>query len=191
MFPEPKPYLVVKGKQKLLYPRNINYGITSAMVYGGVAVSDVSEGIHSYVWSVHCVDNRLYLCRGEEERFLYIEVEESIKWVDLAFDINMNTVITYSTNSGTYLRYYSTVIGKYDTIHFTDIRTPSLLLDSNADYLDSDADVIFMYFKGSDLFYRVQKERYTNEYLLYSYDKKYMLWRTGHTADSRLALYVR
>ena len=113
--------------------------------------------------------------------------------IDLTFDQNMRPCVAFVSDSIPKLYWYDTKIGDFNITTFSGILSPRVSLDDKRDFNISNSDIIFAYIKNNGLYYRQQRERFTVEHLLKSYQNNHskLLWRIGMGINNRFLFYVR
>ena len=113
--------------------------------------------------------------------------------IDLTFDQNMRPCVAFVSDSIPKLYWYDTKIGDFNIMTFSGILSPRVSLDDKRDFNISNSDIIFAYIKNNGLYYRQQRERFTVEHLLKSYQNNHskLLWRIGMGINNRFLFYVR
>lgn len=92
----------------------------------------------------------------------------SITALSFCFDRSMNPTLAVITPSNGVLRWYDTSVLSYVTQLFSGTDC-YLLLDDKGQFSDAYADVLLMYLRGPNLYYRQQRDRFLVERLLYTF----------------------
>lgn len=137
---------------------------------GGVALNDPSQGLEVYTWIAQyfpATGDVTIFAPGVPATILFNAPD--ITEISLAFDQNMRPVIAYVQAGQAKFFWFDTVIG--ETLVTTlpiDARTPRCSMDDKREMQTSQGqnDVIIAYLRGTALYYRQQRDRYENEYLL-------------------------
>lgn len=151
-----------------LYPDSKRVSPLEDWEAGGVGIQDTSYGLSSHVWRCFVAPGGIWLERTDLPAVLWLPVSEIVKEVAFSFDQNMRPVVAYSDAvGGTKLQWFDTLSGQYTiTDYGTAIRTPRLGLDDKRNTQSQTSDALFAYIKGTQLCYRMQRERYTVERVL-------------------------
>ena len=176
-----------------LYPRNKSYPLTESWELGGKAIQDTSEELTKYVWKCWYEDKAIYYQRVDTNDIYKLMDIDNVTELDLTFDQNMQFCLTYVSNNISYIYWFDTAQDGYVTDMYEGIRNPRVSLDDKRRFNVSDSDIIFAYMKDNNLCYRQQRERFTKEYVLKSYQDKFkrILWRIGMGRQHRFLFYVR
>lgn len=150
---------------EFLYPRSKRYSVMQSWDRGGVAISNTSEGIDSYIWESWTDGDTIYI-RREGGATLEVLSEPDITEIDLTFDQNMRPCIVYVSGGVSKMLWYDTSIEKQTTTIYPDIRNPRVSLDDKRTVNTSESNIIFSYVRGNSLYYRLQRDRYSIEYLI-------------------------
>ena len=147
-------------------------GMLQAYEMGGVALNDSTQGLNLKLWELN-------LLRSEEEDgddsvvlsspgfSAVVFTGTGITEIDLAFDQNMETFITYVQNGQCRFRWYDATIPGIVTVDLpAGCRTPRCCLDDHRDYQTGASDIVLMYMRGSYLYMRKQRERFLVEYTI-------------------------
>lgn len=137
---------------------------------GGVALSDASNGLQDRVWTVRAdpITGGVYLSAPEHVESLFLSLP-GITEVSLAFDQNMKPALAYVQDGTAKFRWYNSLTDQYvvETLP-TGTITPRVCLDDKRSNqtIQGNNDIILAYVRNGDLYYRQQRNRYENEYLL-------------------------
>lgn len=171
------------------YPMTDDLNI--AYEIGGIAISDISEGLRAALWTLQFIDGELYLGKVGETLTSVLEVGAGIVKVALAFDQNMRPCYAWQLNpEDCVLYYYDTVLGDFTQVTFTGTMSPCLTLDDSRAEALGYTDVIFAYLKDGDLCYRQQRDRFLTEYTVVATDKKHLV-RIGLSVGNRLQFMLK
>lgn len=140
--------------------------ITKTIDYedGGIAFSDPSQGLLYQRWRARIV--------GEDVVFdaptvapVVVFSQPGVTEISFTFDQNMRPVIAFVAGGRGYLRWYDTAVGdQVVTPLATDVITPRVTLDDKRSMQSAISDIILAYKRGSNLYYRQQRDRFTIEY---------------------------
>ena len=137
---------------------------------GGRALNDASEGLRVHDWTCKADEaGRVYLSApGQPEELIF--TASGITELSLAFDQNMRPFIAFVQSGQAKFRWYDTVLGENRITNLgAEDHSPRCCMDDKRDFATSlgQNDVILAYVRGGNLYYRQQRDRYENEYLLY------------------------
>lgn len=117
----------------------------------------------------------------------------NLTWVRLAFDQNMYPVLCYIDQNGPAIRWYDATIPGYSIISLgSTVTNPCCTMDDKRDVATrlGTNDVIVAYIKSNNLYFRMQRDRYGTEYLLYSNAQTLIanpkVWEVGMDTKWRL-----
>lgn len=144
--------------------------ITQPMVdfeAGGVALSDPSQGLTGYIWTLYQVNLDVFVQRNGAAPVLLFSQSDIVE-LSLAFDQNMRPSVAYALSDGTiHLRWFDTVQQLYITTNFGQAKNPRLTLDDKRREMSSISDVLLAYIKNdSTLCVRQQRDRFGIEYVI-------------------------
>lgn len=129
---------------------------------GGVALNNATQGLMSYTWKCFMEGSTVLLQReGAAEITLFST--DGITELALAFDQNMQYSVAYVQNGILKLRWYDSLVANYITTVFSDARNPCLTLDDKRQTQTGNSDVLLAYIRGTTLYYRQQRDRYSVE----------------------------
>lgn len=150
-------------------------GITKTIDYedGGIAIRDPSQGLNYQRWRA-----RLFNA-GKEDSYVVLDAREVPETVVLeepyieefsfTFDQNMQPMIAYVVGGNAYFRWYDTTIEDFTVTDLGAVLTPRVFYDDKR-FLGSEgyqrSDVILGYVRDGNLYMRMQRDRYEDEYLL-------------------------
>ena len=117
-----------------------------------------------YVWRAFSEGDDIQIDR-EGVPPVVVLVAPDITEVSLAFDSAMNPHVAYVSSGVAYWRYWDTLTGAYATLTLAGARSPRCCSDEKTPEFSSDRDVIVTYLRGADLYVRLQRDRFTLEYV--------------------------
>ena len=150
---------------EFLYPRSKRYSVMQSWDRGSVAISDTSEGIGSYIWESWTDGDTIYIKR-EGATAIKVVTDPLITEIDLTFDQNMRPCIVYVSSGVSKMFWYDTALEKQTTTTYPDIRNPRVSLDDKRTVNTTESNIIFSYVRDNNLYYRLQRDRYSVEYLI-------------------------
>lgn len=141
------------------------------------------------MWECYYKD-RWIILKNSQEEVQWLQVD-GVTEVGLAFDLNMNPNICYVAGGQTYLHWYDTSIQDFTTTSFgIDTKSPQITLDDNRLELSTSSDVIFAYVRGSSVYYRQQRDRYTVEYYVGEVPEDLTLVQIGMNSKYRFQFKI-
>lgn len=153
---------------------------------GGVAIGDGSQGREVQFWTIS-YDGTTILVVPENASPSFSLVLDGVLSVCLAFDSNMAVAIAYMKADGGYLYFFNGVHNQYETIHIPEATSCRVAVDKTTEFFNAQSDVIFMYVNtGNAVRYRIQRDRYANEYAAPGDASGSTLVRLGPSVDNRL-----
>lgn len=176
-----------------LYPDSRRVSPLEDWEDGGVGIQDPSQGLSGYCWRAFTDPSGIWLQRDGLPAQLWVASPGTVKELAFAFDQNMRPVVAYTLTDATVrLLWFDTLAAAYATTNYgTAIRTPRLCLDDKRSTQSLTSDVIFAYIKGTDLCYRMQRDRYGVERVLAAgLTTEHKLRNIGMTTNLRLRFSV-
>ena len=158
---------------EFLYPRNIRLDDSNMLVdyeYGGVAITDASQGLRVQVWTARLVEGQILLSAPSVPEFaaLNIGTDPEVINIGFAFDHNMRLFATWENeDSECFYYYYDPIIGDFVTEQLSGgARTPRCCHDDTRQPMTffGISDIVLAYCRGQRLMARVERDRYTIEY---------------------------
>lgn len=135
--------------------------------WGGVALQDSSQGLMVQFWRARIESENTQIIIDAQNIAPFVLITGvNITEVSLAFDQNMNPAVAYVEDGTPKLYWYDSTVPGMVTTTFPNIVTPRVSLDDKRDSQSQNNDVIFAYMKNSNLYMRMQRDRYGVEYLL-------------------------
>lgn len=134
---------------------------------GGVALNDPSQGLLYQVWKARLTvsGDVMISAPNTPETLLYSGAD--ITEISLTFDQNMRPALAFVQNDIAKLRWYDTLVSAQVVTEFdADVITPRVFLDDKRALESLISDIILVYSRGGSLYYRQQRDRFLNEYLL-------------------------
>ena len=192
MLPLPEPLLIGGGvTTPFNHPRSKSYPLTESWDNGGVALSDPSEDLTKYVWQAWTDGTTITVKRADLDTYHVVLMDSNITEIDLTFDQNMRPCIAYVANGISKLYWYDSQQAKQVITEYADISSPRVSLDDKRRFNVANSDIIFAYQKDDTLCYRLQRQRFSVEYVLATNPKKRLLWRIGMGRKNRFLFYWR
>ena len=131
---------------------------------GGPVLGGLSES-NSYVWEALYTSGSIIVQREGVAPVTLLSAA-GITELSLAFDHTMNPHVAYVENGLAKWRYWNSLAGAYATMTLTGARTPRCCSDDKLPAFSGDRDVVLCYLRGSIMYARLQRDRYTIEYEL-------------------------
>lgn len=148
------------------YPRNIPRRPLIDYEYGGVALNDASRGLRVKVWKAEYLDGQIIVSAPGVTPEAVLTIE-GLRQLSFTFDQNMQIAVAYELeDGGTAFVWYDGTIPGYTTLDLGAAITPRCAIDDNRDYQTPRSDIILAYCRGGSLYFREQRDRYEDEYLL-------------------------
>ena len=138
---------------------------------GGVALNDPSLGLLYQTWHAFCLDGsvgEVYLEADNITPFLW-RTFPGISELSLTFDQNMSPFLAFVQNGVARFHWWDTVSAQYVTTDLENGATsPKCSLDDKRKESQKDniSDILLLYLVGGSLYYRQQRDRYDNAYLI-------------------------
>jgi hypothetical protein len=147
-------------------PYDLPYQPLVQHVLGGVAIGDPSQGRQLKIWTVE-YNGVSITVKPIDGPIAFTLVAANVETVSLAFDNNMGLVIVWKlTTGGANLYYYDTLTSQYITRNFPGVTSCRVVVDDARDFYTAQSDVIFAYTLNDNLYWRQQRDRYDDEYLI-------------------------
>lgn len=161
---------------------------------GGLAIGDSSQGIDYQTWriSLNGIDVQISPEHHDSEIVLFTAL--NVSEVALAFDQNMQPAVAYIANNQAKLYWYDSLVAAQVTTDLDSaITSVALTMDDKRAFATdiNTNDILLVYIKDNQVFYRQQRERYTIERFLASIDLGgTQIVRCGMNVAGRLQIEV-
>ena len=133
---------------------------------GGVALRETMAGINQKEWIFFIEDRTIFAKIADTDVQFPIITDKDFIEVVGSFDRNMNPVLVYFADNAYYFYWFDTVTNKYVTEELTsDVSSPRLCHDDKRNGALVYSDVILTYIKDTKLIYRLQRDRFTLNYI--------------------------
>lgn len=132
---------------------------------GALELGDGEGGREQQLWEVNYVDGNARIGKLGEAYELAIPLA-GVLAISLAFDANMATTLGYLTATGCSIRFFNGLTSEYDTLEVAGATSCRVAVDDPRNVNSGSSDVIFGYTLGGQLYYRQQRDRYLDEYLI-------------------------
>ena len=147
-------------------PYDLPYNPLSQDVLGGIAIGNPSQGRQYKIWTVS-YNGAAIDVKPVDGPIAFSLLAANVETVSLAFDNNMGLVIAWKlTTGGANLYYFDTLTSQYITRFFAGVLSCRVVVDDARDFYTASSDVIFGYTLGGNLYWRQQRDRYDNQYLV-------------------------
>lgn len=135
---------------------------------GGIALADPSQGLEVQIWKLeHDANSQFVITPQSFGDPVLGPIIYGVTECNLAFDQNMNVFITYVVDGQAWYFWYDPLAFEYKhQIMDADVINPRCCMDDKRLPMVDTSDIILAYQRGTDLYYREQRDRYTIEYLL-------------------------
>ena len=133
---------------------------------GGMALRETVAGINKKEWEFFIEDRTIFAKITDTDKKFPILNGKDFTEVVGTFDRNMNPVLVYHANNAYHFYWFDTVTNNYVTEELTsDVTSPRLCQDDKRDEALVYSDVILTYIKDTKLIYRLQRDRFTLNYI--------------------------
>lgn len=156
--PTPLPSLFVA-------PYDRNYNPNKAFSSGGVAIGDPSQGRDMQNWEAAIEGDNIVVRPEGGAVQLTLSAPGAVD-VTLAFDGNMAATVAWLTGTTASLYYYDSIVGGYITKTFADVTSCRVCIDDIRTFNTTNSDILLVYTKGGNLYWRQQRDRYDVERLV-------------------------
>lgn len=147
-------------------PYDLPYQPLTQHVLGGVAIGNASLGRQVKIWTVNYNGVSITVTPIDGPTAFTL-LASNVETVSLAFDNNMGPVIAWKlTTGGANLYYFDTLTSQYITRFFASVLSCRVVVDDARDFYAAQSDVIFGYTLGTNMYWRQQRDRYDNQYLI-------------------------
>lgn len=157
-----------------LPPDNLDSTPLEDWELGGIGLSDGSAGLQYQVWHLTVLGTGIGTAvwlDAPNTASTQIFAASNITWARLAFDQNMHPVISYVDSTGPGFYWYDPTIpgNTFTSLPATAIK-PCVTMDDKRALQTrlGNNDVVLCYINGTNLVYRLQRDRYGVEYVWYS-----------------------
>mgnify|MGYP006911823062 FL=1 len=175
---------------EFLPPRNRHYPMDIAYCEAGPTMTKAEDGMLGYMWKAFCRNNEICVKREDLDEIHVITTKENITHLDITFDQTMRPFLCYVRDGLPYYYHFNKDDSSYSEVALDPTVTfPRCALDMPYDIPNS--DIYIGYNRNGNLCYRIQRERFTKEYILATITHKSMVWRIGRTEDGRFGYQWR
>jgi hypothetical protein len=154
-----------------MFPDNLTPSTQFSYQLGGIGIGNASQGLQYQVWYLQIGGTSQAILSAPNTPPIVLFTVTNLTSVSLAFDSNMNPAVAYVSQGNAYLWWFDATIPG-----FTIVTLPAGATDPQATLDDKRAfslqaglsDIIVSYINTNDLFFRMQRDRFTIEYSLYT-----------------------
>jgi hypothetical protein len=165
-----------------LPPNNLAYNPLSQTIWGGIVINDPSAGRQYQYWETFYDVSDIKMKPVTSSVEFTHNAPNAIS-VSGAFDQNMAAVVAWQTATTSNIYFFDN--SGYRTLTINDTTSCRIAIDDSRDYYSAASDIFFAYTKNNNLYYRIQRENYANEYLIGPANGK-LLKRMGLTDKNRV-----
>lgn len=137
----------------------------TAYSLGGVALNNPSQGLKVQLWTAVAQETHIEIFSENQPNPVQILGQPDAGDLTLAFDQNMNPALSYVQYGMAKLYWFDTFLNQYVITDFPLAVTPRITLDDKRELQTSKSDIILGYVKNENLYIRLQRDRFLNEYL--------------------------
>ena len=148
-----------------LPPNDNDYYPLFQVVRGGTEIGNNSAGRDIQDWQVYYQQGIIHIKPSSGDVVFTLSVNNVLS-VSLAFDTAMRIVLTWTTPLGAKLYFYDTLTLDYIIVDYDEVTSSRVTVDKIDTWYNSSSDVLFLYIKNNNLYYRQQRDRYEIEYLI-------------------------
>lgn len=180
----------------LLSPEDISVNKRTSYELGGIDISDASQGLEVQVWKATQDSGNAIILTPLTSGSPYnlITLGGVASELSLAFDQNMRPSLAYVLAGQAYLYWYDSLPADFVTTALaSDVRSPMLNHDDKRAFAvnGGTSDILLFYIRGSSLFYRQQRERYTVERQLATFaGSRIQIRNVGMNSVNRLQVEI-
>jgi hypothetical protein len=137
-----------------------------SLFWGPTNIQQPAEGLLVKIWEARAVGADVYVSAPGVPEFLFYTHTHALTQISLAFNQNGLLHLAFSdTQPLTYLYWYDNLAsGMVLTAMDPSVAWPCLTLDDARPFNIPDSDVIFAYIREGVVRYRIQRERFSDEY---------------------------
>jgi hypothetical protein len=131
---------------------------------GGVNLNDPYLGLNKLNWKSNYLNGGIKIT--DFNGFIQhtpLEIA-NVTELSFSFDRNMAVAIAYMVAGTSYLYFYDSTLGTYNTLIFNGITSIRLIHDDLREIADPYDDILFFYIKDNKVYFRRQRDRYVDEF---------------------------
>ena len=148
------------------WAERVNHRSNTLVDYeNGAAVLDLASSNNSFSWKAE-TDGTEVLVSRDGVSPVSVVTGASITEVSLAFDPTMRTHVAFVDTGSAYWKYWDTLSGDYQVMSLVGARNPRCCSDEKHPILSANRDIVLTYLRGTGLYVRLARDRYTVEYSL-------------------------
>lgn len=163
-----KPTFSLSGVSTDIRPDALSFDHLTAFSLGPIEIGDTSKGAVFKPWRIRFVKETgefFIQPNGGSETLLFSTNEQDVREVDLAFTQNADPVVCVQVGDDIWLYWFDPQINDFTFVKLGPGRNPRIVLDNPDIIPDSDVLLFYMSEDQDALVYRIQRERYENEYV--------------------------
>jgi hypothetical protein len=157
----PVPGNIIQGRSK-------THNLLIDYETGGIGLNDPSQGQLVQVWQGIVQNFRdIYFSAPNTPNTIVYSTGYAAQMISICFDQNMRPHVAFMENGTSKLYFYNSSLGHSDLLVLpTGSKNPKITLNDKRPEQSTYSDIVLVYQRGTDLFVRVQRERYLIEHLV-------------------------
>lgn len=162
----------------------------TAYALGGIGIGDTTQGLSYQLWTAEATPTSVDLYSDTQPRITILD-QPNVSELSLAFDQNMNYTLAYTQYGQIKLYWFDTFVGNYVITGMpVGSISPRITLDDRRTTQSGNSDMILGYVRNGNLYFRMQRDRFLNEYLLES-NVNGTLVQMGMNVKNRLQFKIK
>lgn len=134
--------------------------------FGGIGLNDTSEGLLYQIWEMRYINNR-FIAIDEQGNQEEVHSVQGVTEFSFSFDQNMQVNIAYVLGGAVFFWRFDSQAGDYLTSNYgSSCRSPRVRMDDGRASQLAANDVTLCYLEGTELVYRLQRERFNVRYVI-------------------------
>jgi len=175
--------------QDYLPPDDEVYPSTISTSLGGDELFSTGQNFLEKTWiAKYNKDTEEVTIESDEDAPIVLFEEPNITEISLAFDQNMRPTLALIQNDVGKLWWFDPQQNDQVFTDYPDIKNPRIILDDKRPWGIGSSDILFFYIRDDNLYYRQQRDRYLDEYLLKENLEGKTLWRVGNNSALRIMI---
>lgn len=168
-------------------------GVTALKDYeeGPIALQNPSRGLMYQTWRTRVVQGEVLLSGRYTPEIKLTDLGSDVEEISFSFDRSGRHIMVYVQAGVTKMHWYNTQTAEYEIRTFgSEFKTPKLFHDDKRDVAATTSDVLFFYIRSGKLYYRQQRDRYDNEYLLATVPPGRGIKKVGMLSNWRIGIML-
>lgn len=173
-------------ESKLITPRDPFKQPLIDYDFGPIAIGDPSQGVMNKVWKGYYDGNGIVYTTDVGDVWNGLVVS-GVEDLSITFDQNGHPFFAFKAGNSSYFQWFDPISSSYQVVNIGYATyNPRVILDDKRQFNIGDSDVLLFYMKGLALHMRLQRDRFSVDYIIEVFPAPVNFNNVWYNAASRL-----